>query len=156
VLQPSVYSLFVTASVLACELLGARLAWRALRNVCTVQPALLLVAGAVQAMSSAHPLADLGVIAWPVGVAALYWILRRQERDDAAALAAALRLPGQPAGQHLGIRVEPALALPRRILGLDDVARQVLANGVPGQPGSAPDLANRQSVTMMPAPNDTQ
>jgi len=88
-LQPGAYALFVTASALACELVGERLDWRALRAVSAAQPPLLLVAAAVQALSSAHPLTDLGGIAWPAGLAALYWTLRRQERDDAARLAGA-------------------------------------------------------------------
>jgi uncharacterized membrane protein len=94
VLEPGAYSLFVTASALACELVGARLDWRALRNLCAAQPPLLLVAGAVQALSSTHPLADLGGYAWPAGLAALYWILWRQERDDAARLAGARHAVG--------------------------------------------------------------
>jgi len=85
-LQPGVFALFITASALTCELTGARLEWRALRNVCTLQALLLVVAAALQAFSSAHPLADLGALAWPAGLALLYWTLRRQEDDGAAAL----------------------------------------------------------------------
>ncbi|HSH07929.1 MAG TPA: DUF2339 domain-containing protein [Burkholderiales bacterium] len=85
--EPAAYALFVSASALASEWAGARLAWRALRNVSAIQPLLLLVAGGVQALGSAHPLADLGAVAWPVSFGALVWTLRRQERDANAALA---------------------------------------------------------------------
>jgi len=84
--EPAACALFVTASALACELAGARLEWRALRNVVALQAPLLLAAAALQAFSSAHPLADLGGFAWPAGLALLYWTLQRQEADDAAAL----------------------------------------------------------------------
>jgi len=87
--RPGAAALFVTASALACELAGARLEWRALRGVAALQALLLLPAAALQAFSSAHPLADLGAFAWPTGLAVLYGVLRRQERDDAAPLRAA-------------------------------------------------------------------
>jgi len=85
--EPAAYALFVSASALACEWFGARLDWRGLRNVCAVQALLLLVAGGVQALGSAHPLADLGAVAWPVSLGALYWTLHRQEQGALAALA---------------------------------------------------------------------
>jgi uncharacterized membrane protein len=87
--QPGAFALFVTASALACEWVGARLEWRALRGVGALQALLLPAAAALQALSSAHPLADLGAVAWPTGLAVLYWALRRQERDAAAPLRAA-------------------------------------------------------------------
>jgi uncharacterized membrane protein len=86
--EPGAFALFVTASALACELAGARLEWRALRSVAALQAPLLLAAAALHAFSSAHPLAHLGIVAWPAGLAVLYWTLRRQEHDDAAPLQA--------------------------------------------------------------------
>jgi len=86
--EPGAFALFVTASALACELAGARLEWRALRSVAALQAPLLLAAAALHAFSSAHPLANLGALAWPAGLAVLYWTLRRQERDNAAPLQA--------------------------------------------------------------------
>jgi len=59
-------------------------------------------------------------------------------------LAVALLLPRQPATKHLGVRVQLARALPRRVPRLYHVARQVLADRVPRQPRASSDLPDRQ------------
>jgi uncharacterized membrane protein len=77
--------LFASASLLAAELLGAWLppaGWPALRRIASLH--LAFVAGAMlwTASRAGHPLQGLGLLAWPLGFAAHFWILHRQRADD--------------------------------------------------------------------------
>src|SRR6202008_661205 len=83
--QPTVAILFFSATALAVELIGSRMAWTGLRAVSGVQSLALLLAAALQP-AGGHPLANLGWVAWPLGLSSLFWILHRQRRDafDAA------------------------------------------------------------------------
>jgi uncharacterized membrane protein len=79
--SPHVALLFLTGTAVAFSLLHRTVSWRLARY-----PALgLLPTSALIALIDAagfgkpHPLADLGVLAWPLSFAAQYWLLRRHE-----------------------------------------------------------------------------
>jgi uncharacterized membrane protein len=81
----AVATVFVAATALAASLAGARLDWRAARAAALgLVPALL--AAALYGEPRAHPLADGGVWAWPLALAAAFWTLRRDESLAVAAL----------------------------------------------------------------------
>lgn len=84
-LWPASLALFFTASALAAEFTGARLQWAALRRLGIALPLALLVAVAAKANVSQNPLSDFGILAWPIGFAAAFLIIHRQERDGIAA-----------------------------------------------------------------------
>ena len=71
-------------------------------------------------------------------------------------LTPARRLPLEPRGEHVAVRVELARALALGIRRLQRAVGQVLANRVPGKLGAPGNLANRYSFAEMPAPNHTQ
>ena len=83
---------FMTASVLAVELIGSRLQWTALRRVATVIAPGMVLVFLLQAAHGAHPFAHYGWLMWPVAVGMVYFILRRQERDGLALFASAQHL----------------------------------------------------------------
>jgi uncharacterized membrane protein len=83
-LWPASMALFFTASALVAEVSGSRLQWATLRRLGLALPLALLVATAAKANISHDPLSDLGLFAWPIGFAAAFWIIHRQERDGIA------------------------------------------------------------------------
>jgi uncharacterized membrane protein len=83
-LWPASMALFFTATALAVEFAGAHLQWAALRRLGMALPLALLAATAAKAHISHDPLSDLGLFAWPIGFAAAFWIIHRQERDGIA------------------------------------------------------------------------
>lgn len=84
--KPAAVIMLFSATTIAAELTGARISWGGLRALSGVQPLALYFAAALQLTDGSHPLADLGWIAWPLGMGSLFWILHRQRRDafDAA------------------------------------------------------------------------
>jgi uncharacterized membrane protein len=84
--SPHIALLFLTGSAIAFSSLHRTVAWRlAQYPALALLPALALIALADAAVfAKAHPFADLGVLAWPLGFAAHYWILRRHEAADTA------------------------------------------------------------------------
>jgi uncharacterized membrane protein len=79
--SPHVVLLFLTGSAIALSILHRALSWRlAQYPALALLPALALIALAdATEFAKAHPLADLGVVAWPLGFGAYYWILWRQD-----------------------------------------------------------------------------
>jgi len=76
--------LFVTASLLSAELLGAWLppsGWPALRRMAVLHLIFMIGASFWDAAQHSHPLAGLGALAWPLAFGAHFWILYRQRRD---------------------------------------------------------------------------
>lgn len=97
---------FVALSCAAVEAAGTRLRWAALRASSVVLlPALALLL-AHQHLSFAHPFSHGGYLAWPVAIAALYWVLYRREGDAHATL-----LRGQHAAAFWLLTVLAALEL---------------------------------------------
>ncbi|HYR35983.1 MAG TPA: DUF2339 domain-containing protein [Burkholderiales bacterium] len=70
--------LFFTATFLACEIVGTRLSWTALRGLTVAQPLVLFGCAFLQFERGTQPLAELGWLAWPAGFIAAFWILHRQ------------------------------------------------------------------------------
>jgi uncharacterized membrane protein len=85
-LKPAALILSFTATAIVAELIGARISWTGLRALSGVQLLALIAAAVLQLAMNSHPLANLGWMAWPLGMASLFWILHRQRRDafDAA------------------------------------------------------------------------
>jgi uncharacterized membrane protein len=82
--SPHAALLFLTGTAVAFSVLHRTLSWRLARY-----PALaLLPASALIALADAagfakpHPLADRGVLAWPLSFAAQYWILRQPDANE--------------------------------------------------------------------------
>ena len=73
--------LYFSATFLACEWLGTKLPWVALRGLTAAQPAVLLACALLQLSNGTQPLAELGWLAWPVGFIGAFWILHCQRRD---------------------------------------------------------------------------
>ena len=84
-LWPASMALFFTATALAVEFAGAHLQWVTLRRLGMALPLALLAALAAKANLGHNPLSDLGFVAWPLGFAAAFLIVHRQERDGIAA-----------------------------------------------------------------------
>jgi len=80
-LKPAIAILFFSASIAVAELLGARGGWGMLRGLAAVHPLVLAAAALAQLSEFRHPLADLGWLAWPIGLGSLFWVLHRQRRD---------------------------------------------------------------------------
>jgi uncharacterized membrane protein len=78
--------LFLAGSAIALSVLHRALSWRLARYpALALLPALALIALADAAVfEKPHPFADLGIVAWPLGFAALYWILRRHDAAGGA------------------------------------------------------------------------
>ena len=81
--------LLASATLLAAEFIGAWLppaGWPALRRIASTHLGFIITAMGWSAIGFGHPLAGLGGVAWPVGFAVHFWILRRQRADalDAA------------------------------------------------------------------------
>jgi uncharacterized membrane protein len=76
---------FFTGSALAFSLLQQRLSWRLARYpALALLPLMGLVAlGDAVHYAKPHPLADLGVVAWPLAFAAHLWLLHREEQEQA-------------------------------------------------------------------------
>ena len=79
--KPLAVILWFSATAVAAELAGARTGWAGLRALSVLQTLALVAAALLQLASGSHPLADLGWIAWPVGLGSMFWILDRQRRD---------------------------------------------------------------------------
>jgi uncharacterized membrane protein len=76
--------LFATATLLTAELAGAWLppaGWPALRRIAALQLVFIVAAMLWAAQRVGHPLSGLGVLAWPLGFAVHFWILRRHRND---------------------------------------------------------------------------
>ena len=80
-------ALFFIASFAAAELAGRWMTWSALRNLAGFHPLVLATVLLAQFNHHQHPLAGLGGLAWPLGLALAFWSLRRQENDQIAAAA---------------------------------------------------------------------
>ena len=78
-------ALFFLASFAAAELVGRWMTWSALRNLAGFHPLVLATVLLAQFNHHQHPLAGLGGLAWPLGLALAFWSLRRQENDQVAA-----------------------------------------------------------------------
>ena len=87
---PNSAALFFLASFAAAELAGRWLSWSALRNLAGFHPLALAVFLLLQFNLNQHPLAGLGGLAWPAGLAIAFGSLYRQEKDGIA-FAPALR-----------------------------------------------------------------
>jgi uncharacterized membrane protein len=77
--------IFASATLLAAELIGARLppaGWPALRRIAAFHLVFLAAAMLWTASRAGHPLQGLGLLAWPLGFAAHFWTLHRQRADD--------------------------------------------------------------------------
>lgn len=77
--------LFASASLLAAELIGAWLppsGWPALRRIAALHLVFVVAAMVWTASRAGHPLQGLGLLAWPLGFIAHFWILRRQRADE--------------------------------------------------------------------------
>jgi uncharacterized membrane protein len=85
---------FAAGSTAAFELVGALLGWTAARRAQVVLPLGMLLMAWSYTFLRSHPLADGGAIGWPIAFVALYVLLRRQERQDAAVLAPLQHLAG--------------------------------------------------------------
>lgn len=79
--SPHIVLLFLAGSAIALSVLHRALSWRlAQYPALALLPALALIALAdATGFGKAHPFADLGVLGWPLGFAAYYWILRRHD-----------------------------------------------------------------------------
>jgi uncharacterized membrane protein len=73
---------YVAATSAALGLLGARLSWPTSRHIALYLPALGAVLGLLIALDAHHPFAEAGTIGWFALFVALYWNLRRMERDQ--------------------------------------------------------------------------
>jgi uncharacterized membrane protein len=84
--SPHVALLFLTGTAAAFSLFHRQLTWRLARYpALALLPAAALIALAdATGFRKAHPLADLGAVAWPLAVVAQYWILRRHETQARA------------------------------------------------------------------------
>ena len=84
--KPAAAILWFSATAIGVELAGARVAWAGLRTLSGLQPLAFIAAAVLQLEAGSHPLGDLGWIAWPTGLASMFWVLHRQRRDafDAA------------------------------------------------------------------------
>jgi uncharacterized membrane protein len=80
--QPAIGILFFSGSLFVAELLGARTRWSFLRGLTVMHPPILLGAALLQFSYSDQPLADLGWLAWPIGLGSLFRALHRQRRDE--------------------------------------------------------------------------
>jgi uncharacterized membrane protein len=80
-LKPAAVIALFSATAIAAELTGARIAWAGLRALSGLQPLALIAAALLQLAAGSHPLADLGWITWPLGLGSAFWILHRQRRD---------------------------------------------------------------------------
>jgi uncharacterized membrane protein len=80
--------LFLTGSALAFGWLRGRIDWRlALYPALALVPVVALVAGAgLMPPAKPHPLAALGVAAWPLAFAAHLWLMRRFDKQELPAL----------------------------------------------------------------------
>jgi uncharacterized membrane protein len=75
---------FVTASCALFEAAGRVGDWAAPRRATLLLAAAMVIAAVLQHEHGEHPFASHGWAAWPFALAALYWILHRQERDELA------------------------------------------------------------------------
>ncbi|MEO8631123.1 MAG: DUF2339 domain-containing protein, partial [Betaproteobacteria bacterium] len=72
--------LFAIGSCAAFSILRQRLHWRLARYpALALLPAMVLLGAATAAYPTAHPLAGLGALAWPLAFAAHLWLLRRHD-----------------------------------------------------------------------------
>ena len=71
---------FVTGSCLLFEIIGGWIAWSALRRAELLLPPAMAIALLMQINRHLHPAADLAWLAWAGGIAALFYILRRQQQ----------------------------------------------------------------------------
>jgi uncharacterized membrane protein len=76
---------FVAATTVGEEWLGARLDWPALRHASAFNIALLGLILIWSALWQSHPFADFGFVAWPLAIAAHYLVVRRHESAGFAA-----------------------------------------------------------------------
>ncbi len=76
--------IFTAMSFVLAETAGGSLAWPGLRLLTLAHlPAMLC---GMLFIGSAHPLAGLGMVAWPLNFVALFWCLHWQQRDGVTAL----------------------------------------------------------------------
>jgi uncharacterized membrane protein len=82
--SPHIALLFLTGTAVVFGVLHRTLVWRlASYPALALPPASALIALAdATGFGKAHPLADLGFLAWPLSFAAQYWVLRRHETDQ--------------------------------------------------------------------------
>jgi uncharacterized membrane protein len=121
--------LFVAATCAAFAWIARRLDWRISRLAAlAITPAMALAAG-LAAVTTSHPLGDLGFVAWPVAFAVHGFVLRREEeacpRWSAAAHPVGLWLLAALGAWELGWWVQ-------RIFAASDVWRLVAWALVPG------------------------
>lgn len=81
---PTAAALFFLVSLAAAEFAGRHLSWPAMRHLASFHPLVLAAVLVAQFLLHQHPLAGLGVIAWPLGLALAFWTLKRQENDGLA------------------------------------------------------------------------
>ena len=71
--------IFTAASFVLAETFGSWLAWRSLRLLTFMHlPAIVF---GLLTIGNGHPLAGLGVVAWPLNFVVLFWCLHWQQRD---------------------------------------------------------------------------
>lgn len=80
---------FVVGSCLLFDIGGGWLGWNALRRTQWLCWPAMAVALLLQVHRDLHPAADLACAAWSAGIAAVFYIVRRQQRDQLAAAAGA-------------------------------------------------------------------
>ncbi len=69
--------LFIALSALCCSWLAKRLRWNAFAVAAAVLPLTLILGGGIYLESVRHPAPQLGWLAWPIALAAHYWLLWR-------------------------------------------------------------------------------
>jgi uncharacterized membrane protein len=79
--RPHAVLLFVAATSMLFSLLHRRIEWRLARLPAIALLPLLMLVMLGDMVVHAHPLQDLGLLAWPVAFAAAVWIVRRHDEE---------------------------------------------------------------------------
>ena len=72
-------TIFVAATAIAFALIERRFDWPIAKWPALGLIAVLAAFAALDIFSAGHPLGNLGIIAWPIAIAAYYWILKRYD-----------------------------------------------------------------------------
>jgi uncharacterized membrane protein len=75
------FVVFAAASAVAAQLIGTRTRWTIASMAAQALLPIAIVALFGNAVEAPHPFAKLGWIAWPIAIAAQYWLLRRSETE---------------------------------------------------------------------------